>query len=171
MKILLFLLTFATLCPLKLLCQRGNDIKPVGRQPLPNTLRLTTKQKELWKDKGFYFSANFQQSRNLSGVSGQDMVCRTSSYSLPLLIGRQLREKWSIEAGPFIGVNRESFQRTSMLQSEAPRLSTVSPAYGFLFGVSRQLVDRLSLQLRVRQDFGNTRQAWEPIQLGWNLRF
>ena len=172
MKIILpLLLLFSSLGTTSLCCQDNEEVVKPGRDPQANGLRQTSKVKQLWNGKKAFISANFFMDRNVGKVEHHDFIRRTSSYNFPVLYGLKLADKWSIQAGPFAGVNRNRYQRPSLLKEVAPVASTTDFSYGMIVAFGRRISDRLSIQLRYRKDFSNNQQAWAPLQLGWSLTF
>lgn len=151
-------------------CQRAKAVKP-GRDPLANSLKMNHKERTLWQKKNLYLAANLDLSRNFGNAAVDGMVRRTSSYNVPLLLGRRLSRNWSIEGGPFLGINRNVYQRPTMLKEVRPMASTNAFSYGFVAGVSRRLADRLSVNIRYRRDLCESLHAWQPFQFGWSLAF
>ncbi|PHI18104.1 hypothetical protein CEQ90_19680 [Lewinellaceae bacterium SD302] len=164
-------LLFASLGASDLCCQSAKAKVNRGRDPQANGLRTTSKVKQLWNGKKAFISANFFYDRNIGKVDGHDFLRRTSSYNFPVLYGVKLVDKWSIQAGPFAGINRNRYQRPGLLKEVAPMASTTEFSYGMIVAFGRRISDRLSIQMRYRKDFTNSQQAWAPLQLGWSFTF
>lgn len=169
--LILFLSTFCCAC-LRAQSTQTDCRQSRGRDPLANGLKSLERQKKLLDGNTFSLSGNFTYRRNILPAGEENLIQRSSSYSLPVVLGRRLSQDWVLEAGPFVGINRHAFQRPDMLKEDvAPQPTQTELAYGLLFGISHRLSDLLSLQLRYRKDFGSGSQAWQPIQLGWSLTF
>lgn len=171
MKLLCSLVLFFSLGATTLCCQNTKKRANRNRDPQANGLVKKDKSKSLWQGKKTFLSANFIQSRNINGLTNSDNLRRTSSYTAPILYGIKLGSNWSAETGPFIGLNRHSYQRPGLLKEVAPMPSVTELTYGFMVGISRKLSDRLAIQFRYRKDFSDSIHAWQPLEFGWRLSF
>lgn len=153
-------------------CQQKLDRVNPNRDPNRSGLRNLDRQRTVIQGKTLDINAHFNFTRAVFPVDGSDMLTRTASYVVPILATRSLGQNWSLEAGPFAGINRYSYQNSYLLQSnEAPAVSENYLTYGVMLGISRKLTDRLSFQFRYRKDLCGQVNAWQPLQLGWSFKF
>ncbi|MEM6395782.1 MAG: hypothetical protein AAF741_05510 [Bacteroidota bacterium] len=134
-------------------------------------LRFIIKERNLWNSRSGkrYINANFLYNRATNSREGLG-ICASSSYSLPLLYGYRLDRHLSFEGGIFGGLNRNRLAGTSILGPElGPAQNDL--AYGLLGGFAYGLHEGVDVKLRYRYDFGDSFQAWNPVQVGLSFRF
>lgn len=164
------LLAFALALP-RCGCAQNPFQDNIGRDPMRNGLKNLTKEKNLWQGKFTYLNCNFNYTRDVTDMSSTPYLLRSSSYTIPLMFGRNLGENWAMEGGPFAGLTRQRYLQTSLLKTEDPLPGESEFSYGMLFGLTHRFTNALGFQLRYRYDLNETPNAWQPVQLGWNMRF
>ncbi len=133
------------------------------------------RQRTLMQDNDLYVSASLAMYRStipFTGSDGADMR-RCSHYMIPLVLGYQLDDQFSAEAGIFGGLLRNRLLESTVLSDPiSPDLpATNSLNMGLVAGFSYRIDKLVKVNLHCWYGHDTSFNEARGIQFGWSIAF